>query len=224
MTYADPAAPSPNAAYALGWFVDHYNGRARISHTGYLHDVHSSVMLFPEDDLAMVSFTNFGGPRLASLINQTAFDVLMGFKPAQTIEEKLSEYEKKIEETRVRNTSARRVDDTSPSHSLDDYAGTYEHAGYGRIEIHCKGGVLSLERNTLALPLERWHYDSWTVKDNDLFGIEAPHVFDRASRLIFEMNVDGDISSVLIRFEPTVGPIRFERRQKMSIIPRSTRL
>jgi hypothetical protein len=35
-------------------------------------------MLFPQDDIGIVSFTNFGSPRFASLINQHAFDRVMG--------------------------------------------------------------------------------------------------------------------------------------------------
>ena len=34
-TGTDPGSPSPNAAYALGWFINTYNGQARISHGAY---------------------------------------------------------------------------------------------------------------------------------------------------------------------------------------------
>ena len=211
-TGTDPGSPSPNAAYALGWFIDTYNGHTRIWHGGYLHDLQSSVMVFPEDNLGIVSFTNFGNPRIATLINQYAFDLLMDLRPAQTIEAKLSEYEKKIEETRARNAAVRRVEHTSPSHPLDDYAGSYAHAGYGRIEIRRSSQGLSLHRNNLALPLEHWHYDAWIIKENDLFAIESPHAFDRASRLVFEMSADGDITSFSFRLEPAVAPVRFDKQ------------
>ena len=58
----DQGAPTPNAAYALGWFVDTYHGHARLSHGGYIHDIGSEVMVFPEDGVGIVSFTNFGAP------------------------------------------------------------------------------------------------------------------------------------------------------------------
>jgi len=209
---ADPGSPSANAAYGLGWFVDTYQGHARISHGGYLNDVQSSVMLFPDDDLGVVAFTNFGGPRLASLMNQHIFDHLMGLTPTQTVEERISAYEKKIEETRVRNAAARRVENTSPSHSLEDYAGRYEHAGYGPFVIRRQNQTLSLERNHLVLPLEHWHYDTWIANDDDMFGIDSSHEFDRTGRLMFEMNADGEIASLSIRLEPAVAPIRFDKQ------------
>lgn len=207
----DQGAPSQNASYALGWFIDSYNGHPRVSHAGYLHDVHSSVMLFPADDLGIVSFTNFGGPRLAGLINQYTFDLLRDLKPAQLVEERLSEYERKIEETRARNAGVRRVENTSPSHPLGDYAGSYVHAGYGAIGIRRCGQELRLDRNNLELPLEHWHYDAWIAKDNDLFAIDGPHAFDRASRILFETNADGEIDALSIRLEPAVAPICFEK-------------
>jgi CubicO group peptidase (beta-lactamase class C family) len=209
---ADQGAPSPNAAYALGWFVDTHNGHARISHGGYVNDVQSSVMLFPDDDLGLVSFINFGPPRLASIINLHAFDFLMGIKTTQAIKDELAKYEKRIEETRVRIDATARVPNTSPSHALKDYTGSYAHAGYGRFEIrHCNDELI-LARNELNLPLGHWHYDAWVAKANELFAIDAPHAFDRASRLLFETNADGEIASFTVRLEPAVAPIRFSKQ------------
>lgn len=209
---ADPTAPAPGAAYAMGWFVDTYNGCARLSHGGYLRDVNSDVMLFPKEGIGFVSFTNFGPPIPARLINEHAFDLLMGFKTARTVEEQLSQYEKRIDGTRQRNSSVHRVPGTSPSHPLSDYAGRYAHPGYGRIEIERSHRDLVFRRNLLALPLQHWHYDAWIAKDNELFPIQIPHAFDPTSRLLFETNADGGIAAVSIRLEPAVDPIRFVKQ------------
>jgi CubicO group peptidase (beta-lactamase class C family) len=209
----DPSCPTPQAAYAMGWFVDTYHGRLRISHGGNLHDVNSEVMLFPQDDTGIVSFTNFGGPRMAKLINQYAFDFLMGFAPDQTVEEKLAEYEKNIADIREKNALAGRVGNTAPSHRLDDYAGSYLHPGYGRIEIHRRGQGLDLQRNGLTLALEHWHYDAWAVAENDLFEIHRPHAFDRTSRILFETDANGEIAAFTIPLEPAVAPVRFAKQE-----------
>lgn len=208
----DPSAPTPGAPYAMGWFVDTYNGCARLSHGGYHHDVNSEVMLFPEEDMGVVTFSNFGPLRLARLLGQQAFDRIMGFESAQTLEESLAQYEKKIEETQRRNTSVRRVAGTSPSHALSDYTGIYRHAGYGEVEIGQHGKALILRRYGLELSLEHWHYDVWVVADNELFPIHMPHAFDRASRIVFETSADGEIGAVSIPLEPAVSPIRFAKR------------
>jgi CubicO group peptidase (beta-lactamase class C family) len=207
----DPSCPSPNAAYAMGWNVDTYNGRSRLLHGGYLHDVSSEVSLFPDDAIGIVSFTNFGPPGLARTINQHVFDALMGFKSVQSVEDKLAEYEKKILETRERNAAVRRIANTSPSHPLADYAGVYKHRGYGEIEIRRDGQELVFRRGALEVGLQHWHYDAWIAKDIGIFPLHAQHAFEPASRLQFETSADGEIVTVSIRLEPTVSPIRFEK-------------
>jgi hypothetical protein len=93
---ADQGAPSERAAHALGWFVDTYQGERRISHRRYLHDVQSSVMLFPESDVGLVSFSNFGPVGVASVLNERGFDVLFDRAPSSSLEGKIKEYERRV--------------------------------------------------------------------------------------------------------------------------------
>jgi CubicO group peptidase (beta-lactamase class C family) len=209
---SDPSAPSPTAVYGLGWFIDNYQGYRRIGHGGYVHDVNSEVTLFPEDGIGIVSFTNFGFPTLARLINQYVFDILKGFTPQQTVEEKLAFYECKVAENRARLASVRRVEGTAPSHPLSHYAGLYSHPGYGSIDIVLREQELIFKRHSLVLPLEHWHFDAWVAKDSGRFFIHVAHAFDRENRLLFGTNVDGDIDAVSIRLEPAVAPIQFKKQ------------
>ena len=207
----DPSAPAPNATYAMGWFAYSYNGCACLSHGGYIHDVNSELTVFPEMDVGIVSFINFGFPALARLINQHTFDLLMGFAPEHTLADKLAQYERKIVENRQRIASVRRAEHTLPSHPVTDYVGVYAHPGYGSIEIQLNEAELVFLRNNLVLPLQHWHYDAWVAKDIGIFSIHAPNAFDWESRFLFETNVDGTIAAVSIRLEPAVAAIRFER-------------
>jgi len=216
---SDPVATSPDAAYAMGWFVDTYNGHARVSHGGYLHDVSSDVALFPAHDLAIVSFTNFGYPLPARLINQQIFALMLGLEPLQSFEGALAKYEKKIADNRERLRSARRIQGTSPSHPLEEYAGVYRHPGYGAVEILRHAEELVFQRHphdSLILPLCHWHYDVWVAEENDFFGEHEPNPFDAARRLVFESDADGDISVLSIRLEPAVDPIRFHKQRAAS--------
>jgi len=210
---SDGSGPTPDASYALGWFVDYYNGHERVSHGGYLHDVNSDVMIFPQAGVGIVSFTNFGPPRMAGFINQCVFDLCMGLAPAQTLEAKLAEYERKIEQTCERNSSVRKVAGTAPSHPLCDYAGGYAHPAYGNVTISCCAGGLAFRRNELTLELQHWHFDFWVARNADLFPIHTPHAFDPVSLFSFETTSGGAIGSVSIRLEPAVDPIRFLRVQ-----------
>ena len=219
----DATCPTPGAAYAMCWFVDHYNGRPRTSHVGYIHDVSSAVMLFPEDGMGIVCFTNFGAARLARVIGQYALDWVMGFKPEQTVEEQLLQYEAKIAATRESIASVPRARETTPSHPLDDYAGTYEDPGYGKITIRRDGRELQLCRGELILPLRHWHYDGWVAANAESFPLEVfpldeRHAFDGGSRILFDSNADGEIAAVSIRLEPAVAAIRFEKLSRRPVV------
>ncbi len=209
VTGDDPSALHPNGTYAAGWFVDTYNGSARLSHGGLLHGVNSSVMMFPEWGLGIVSFVNFAASRMARVINQYVFDLVLGNAPEQHVNAYLVEYEAKVASTRRRNSSVPRVEGTTPAHGLDAYAGTYVHPAYGEIAILCSDMGLELRRNSMSLVLEHWHFESWIAVQSDLFEIQAPHPFDRAGRIKFESNVDGRVCALGIRLEPSVLPVRF---------------
>ena len=206
--------PKSNASYGMGWFLDTYNELLRVSHGGYLFDVNSDVSLFPQRGIGLVSFINFGCPNLAKFINQLALDTVLGREPAETLEEKLADYEKRIKETRTRNDSVPRIPYTAPSHPVSDYSGTYTHPAYGDIRIAEQDGELVFHRYNLILPLQHWHYDAWVARDldSDYFPIHIQHSFDRTSRFLFETNADGAIAAVSIRLEPEVPAIRFEKR------------
>jgi CubicO group peptidase (beta-lactamase class C family) len=211
----DPSCPSPNATYAMGWFVDTYNGKTRVSHAGYLHDVHSEISLHPNDGVAVVSFTNFGCPRLSRLINQQAFDLILGLTPQQSIIEALAGYEQNISQTQTAIDAVSRVRNTNPSRSLREYVGIYVHPGYGAMEVGLDEQGLSLRRNTLVVPLEHWHYDIWAPRPLDLFPIHAPHAFDRSSRISFGADPDGRVENLAITLEPALAPVRFTRQSHL---------
>ena len=206
---SDPSSPSPNACYALGWFVDTYRGGTRIGHGGYIHDVGTDISLHPDDGIGIVAFVNFGSVGLTRILTQHVFDLIKGFELGNGAEDKRADYERRVEEMRLRNATVRRIDNTSPSHPLNDYEGEYREPAYGSITIHRTEQGLTFQRGDLILPLEHWHYDSWVATESDLFLIMIPHAFDRTSRLVFEIDADGKIAAVSIGLEPAVAPIRF---------------
>ena len=207
----DPSARKVNASYAIGWTVDSYNGRPRLSHGGYVHALHSEVLLFPRDDVGVVAFTNFGPPMLALLIAEHVFDLLMGFRPMYALEERLQQYEQKIADTRKLHEIVRHRGAAPCTRALSDYAGTYLHPAYGAISITADGGALSFHRNRLNLALEHRQGDIWSFGYSELFEIHQPHPFDLSSELAFEASVEDMIDAVHIRLEPAVAAIRFAK-------------
>jgi CubicO group peptidase (beta-lactamase class C family) len=208
-----PLADMPaNGTYALGWVVDAYNGQRRVSHGGYLHDVHSSVMLFPDAGLGLVSFTNFGCPTLSDLINEHVIDCLLGRSPSRDVADKLQQYEKRIEETSRRIASLERARNAPPSRPTRAHVGVYRNPGYGDLRIEQYGNALAMVRFDLRLPLRHWHYDVWAFKDNDIRRLHLSHAFDPASTIQFGSDARGHVTALTIRLDTEVDAIRFEKR------------
>ena len=94
---------------------------------------------------------------------------------------------------------------TRPSHDLADYAGDYEHPGYGRITITHADDELIWEYRGMSAPLAHRHYDTF----------ELPEAPDRLlpDRLAISFSIDreGNIASLSAPFEPLVQDIVFTR-------------
>lgn len=193
--------------YGMGWFVDSYRGHRRVEHGGNIDGFSANVVLFPKDDFGMVVLTNLNGTPLRDLIAQVAADRLLGLKPRDWIAQgaarrALAEKEGKEGEKKKAVT---RIVGTQPSHKLADYAGDYEHPGYGVLKIALSGDHLEATFNKITTPLEHWHYDTFNggkVKDNTFEDM----------KFTFQTDVNGFIASVSAPFEPAVKEIVFVKK------------
>jgi len=203
-----PERPEISAStYGLGWSIDTYRGHRRVSHGGGIDGFITSVMLFPDDDLGLVAFNNRGSG-LPALINQHAADLILGLEEIDWIGEALEKREKgkaAAKEAKGKKDAVR-IADTSPSHTLADYAGEYEHPGYGRLRIQMDGESLSLDYNGITAPLEHWHYDVWSGAETD-----GDKTFED-QKFLFRANVDGLIAEVTSLLEPRAEPIVFRKK------------
>jgi hypothetical protein len=202
-----PDAEITGGEYGMGWFGDNYRGHRRVEHGGNIDGFSANVVLFPKDDFGMVVLTNLNGTALRDLIAQVAADRLLGLKPMDWINlgasrRALAEKEGKEGEKKKAVT---RVAGTVPSHKLADYAGDYEHPGYGMLKVTLTGDRLEATFNKIATPLEHWHYDTFSggkVKDG---------VFENM-KYTFHTDVNGFIASVSAPFEPAVKEIVFVKK------------
>jgi CubicO group peptidase (beta-lactamase class C family) len=211
----DAVAPSPNAAYGMGWFVDSFCGHRRVAHAGLLDEVSSEIALIPDLELGVISFTNCGSTAPARVLNETVLGELFGIRSSSRLQSHLREYKKKISDLKASSASAPRVPCTKPSHRPEAYGGVYSHPGYGELEIRASDEKLKLHRGTedgFVVPLEHWHFDAWVAEAEDQFGIYERSPFSRATPLRFETGSTGEVAAVIIQFEPTTQPIRFTRR------------
>jgi hypothetical protein len=89
---------------------------------------------------------------------------------------------------------------------LSDYAGLYEHPGYGTLRIDVASDGLEVHYNNIVAPLRHWHYDVWSGAET-----EGDPTFEDA-KFLFRGNLDGLISEVESRLEPRAEPIVFAKK------------
>ena len=106
---------------------------------------------------------------------------------------------------RPRKTTVRRPG-TSPAHKLEEYAGEYEHPGYGIIKIELRDGKLNLAYNSIEAPLEHWHFEVFNALKNP----KDPAFEDQ--KVQFLTNVKGYVDGLAVSFEPRLKPIVFTMR------------
>jgi CubicO group peptidase (beta-lactamase class C family) len=204
------------ASYALGWMVESYRGHRRVEHGGGIDGFRAETCLFPDDGMGIVVLTNMNGTNLPDLIVNHAADRLLGLKPIDWLAEGLDRRTKGLaaeKEAKKKKESVRRSG-TQPAHPLEEYAGDYEHPGYGPLSIELCDGRLVSHYNGIAAPLEHWHYEVFNAPkaSND------PALADLNLKLQFQTNFKGYVDSVLVPLEPSVKPILFSKQPDKKLI------
>jgi hypothetical protein len=109
----------------------------------------------------------------------------------------------KREKQRAERAAERKLN-TTPSHALQAYAGTYEHPAYGRLTVRQASGVLDVSYEAFTVRLKHFHYDVFEVEDTSG---RVP----LSGRITFLMDKKGDIDRMAVPFEPNVADIEFTR-------------
>jgi CubicO group peptidase (beta-lactamase class C family) len=194
-------------SYGMGLFVQTYRGVEVASHGGNLKGASAMIVMVPSKRIGVVVLTNRSGTRLRDALSYEMIDRLLGLESAglltryRAIEEKAYAAEDAAKSAGVSD----RKPNTKPARPLGDYAGDYEHPGYGRIRITLDQDRLALRYNRFSTPLDHWHYEVFQApadRQNDL----------ELMRVQFHTDLSGDINSLTTPFEPNVEPIAFARQ------------
>ncbi len=163
--YPSKKFTQPNwTTYALGWFQHDYKGKKVNFHTGSLFGSIAIHGQLPEEKLGIYVFANYGNGELRHALMYKAFDLFALGGDRDWSKDLLKLY------TTNRNASAKRAQefidsrvlDTTPSHSLDAYAGKYTDPLYGELVISVSGDKLTIEVNKfLRATVTHWHYDTF---------------------------------------------------------------
>src|SRR2546425_140802 len=195
------------ATYGLGLAVMPYRGHKLGQHGGGLDGFISQMSWLPKERIGVVVLTNMSGNNpVPNLVTENVLDWLLSLAPfdwvgrARQQTQEAQAAEKKQRDERA----AARKPNTTPSHELAAYAGTYENVGYGRVTVRGNGPVLELSFTGFTARLKHYHYD--------IFEVDDPAELQPLSGLVtFLMNQKGDIDRIAIPFEPSVKDIEFTR-------------
>ncbi len=194
----------------LFWYA---TGKSRTELIAGLHHLEPSASFrskYQYQNLIALSNTSHTGT-VPALVVRNAFDRMLGLEPidwAARARKREAEAKAKVEEAKKADLAAA-VADTKPSHPLADYAGDYEHAGYGKASVRVEGDGLILEVVGIEFPLEHYHYDLFSVP-YDLPADAAAAGFGGV-KIRFDYDDAGAINVVSVPLEPAISPIRFVR-------------
>jgi CubicO group peptidase (beta-lactamase class C family) len=194
-------------AYGLGWLNGRYRDHAIAMHDGGIDGFTTHCMLLPDDGIGVVVLTNTSAAMMHLTVACRVLDELLGAEPLDVSGYLKPRFDAAMAGAREAKAACRVVADAPPAHPLSDYAGEYEHPGYGSIAITLNEGVLKPSLGTMSLSLAHRHYETFDLKWHEMG--DEPGVFP----LTFLTGTEGDVNALTVQFEPQVEPLRFAKRQ-----------
>ena len=174
-TMVTPAEFYPSASltkphwttYSFGWFQEDYSGKMVDFHTGSIDGMVAIIGLIPDERLGVYVLANLDHAELRHALMYRVFDAYLGNPPRDWSADLLKLYGglRASADSARRRTEARRIPNTRPSLSLDQYAGTYADSLVGNVVVSLENGKLRLRASsTHAGTLEHWEYDTFRLR------------------------------------------------------------
>jgi CubicO group peptidase (beta-lactamase class C family) len=191
----------------LGFRLHSYRGERVVLHGGGWVGCGTRMAMLPDRGVGVAVFTNRDPSAVPEMLANYVFDRVCGKEPIPWLD-RFRELRRKslaqLDVDRQARKATRRLN-TRPSHDLADYAGDYDHPGYGRITVTHAEGKLNWAYRGMSEPLAHRHYDTF----------ELPEAPDRLlpDRLAISFSTDreGNIASLAAPFEPLAKDIVFTR-------------
>src|SRR3984957_3741473 len=202
-------APSPDKelgdlSYGMGFFVTTYRGHKFVHHGGNIDGFTALVAFLPQDNIGLVILTNQNSSPLPAVVAYNVWDRLLGMDQIDwtaRVKQQRALTKKSEQDAKQKGYTTQRTG-THPSHELAEYAGEYEHPGYGIVKIEYVSGSLKIDYHGLGGVLSHFHYDVFEVPKDDL------NPFSQ-EKVQFRSNLAGEIESLGIPFESTLKDITF---------------
>ncbi len=201
---------SDMVSYGLGWFIHTFHGETLLQHGGNIDGFSALVSFIPAHNVGVVTLTNLNTNFLTEAINFYIYELLLGLEEIDW-NGKLKSFVDKMrgEAKKAKDQSASdRKLDTQPSHPVADYAGDFEHPGYGVVSVKEADGKLTATYNRIDMPLTHYHYDIFEG---------GPEGIEMSFKLQFHLDLKGNVEKVSLQLEPSVAPGVFTRMADASL-------
>jgi len=196
--------------YGLGFRSHRYRGERVVWHGGGFTGTNTLMMLLPDRGVGVAVLANNGMVPLFTphILANYVFDRVCGKEPAPWLDRFRELRRKFAAQQDVDRQAGKASRRPAPSRAvtLADYAGDYEHPGYGRITITHAEGKLHWAFRGMSEPLAHRHYDTFELPEAP----ESPGgLLPGQLALSFSTDREGNIASVAVPFEPLVKDIVF---------------
>jgi CubicO group peptidase (beta-lactamase class C family) len=172
--YGNPGYPSKHfQAYGLGWFLEDYQGRMHISHSGGVDGMISEAAFLPEEKLGLVILTNYDNHSFTRALKYQILDRYLGVNPEKNWHQELlawTEQSKKREEEIQKRLLTSRNGKSRAGFVINQLAGTYQHPHYGTAVISLQNNQLTIRLSAhpeISGRLEYWQEDNFMCYWND---------------------------------------------------------
>ncbi|MBN2616594.1 MAG: serine hydrolase [Bacteroidales bacterium] len=195
---------SLNGVYCMARINEIYKGNVLTKHGGDMPGFHSQVAILPYDSIGIVTFViGDQGAILRDVIMYNVVDRLLNLEQTDWNGRRLADYfkGKELSKNARGQVGYDHVEGTSPTHKLQDYAGTYTHEAYGDLKVDFKNDSLFFDFRKIVLPLSHYHYNRFDTPNDEDYGKWS---------LNFEINPQGDLGSVIVSIDE--GQVIFTKK------------
>ena len=198
--------------YGLGFRSHMYRGERVVWHGGGFTGTNALMMMLPDRGVGVAVLANNGMVPLFAphILTNYVFDRVCGKEPVLWLD-RFRDWRRKFVTQQDVDRQARKASRrpaAQPGRDLADYAGDYEHPGYGRITITHAEGKLHWAFRGMSESLAHRHYDTFELPEAP----ESPGgLLPGQLALSFSIDREGNIASVAVPLEPLVKDIAFTR-------------
>lgn len=157
-----------NSIYCLGRTIQTYKGHKINMHTGSIDGYYSNLTFVPSENIGIFMVHNsVSAGSIRPIMALPVIDLLLNFSKTSWSERYMQEYLKsKADSKREKDSvNATQVNNTVPSHSLNNYVGKYTNPMYGEMYIEMQNNQLLLRLRGQSSLLYHFHYDQFYTKE-----------------------------------------------------------